>query len=314
MDLSLVVPLFNEDESLPELCAWIKRVVDANGFTYEIILIDDGSTDNSWKVVEELRAANPHIKGIRFQRNYGKSAALNEGFKAAQGDVVITMDADLQDSPDEIPELRRMIIEDGFDMISGWKKKRFDNTLTKNIPSKFFNWATRRASKIQLHDFNCGLKSYRGKVVKSIEVYGEMHRYIPVLAKWAGFRKIGEKVVEHRARKYGTTKFGWERFVNGFLDLASIMFVSKYGKRPMHFFGLLGSLFFMVGFLIVLYLLGIKIYDMNNSLTNRPSFYVALTSMVIGTQLFLAGFLGELISRNAPGRNHYLIEQKLGIE
>lgn len=314
MDLTLVVPLFNEDESLPELCAWIKRVVNANGFTYEIILIDDGSTDNSWNVVEELRAANPHIKGIRFQRNYGKSAALNEGFKAAQGDVVITMDADLQDSPDEIPELRRMIIEDGFDMVSGWKKKRFDNTLTKNIPSKFFNWATRRASKIQLHDFNCGLKSYRRKVIKSIEVYGEMHRYIPVLAKWAGFRKIGEKVVEHRARKYGTTKFGWERFVNGFLDLASIMFVSKYGKRPMHFFGLLGSLFFLAGFLIALYLLGIKIYDLNNSLTNRPSFYVSLTSMVIGTQLFLAGFLGELISRNASGRNNYLIEQKLGIE
>ncbi len=243
MDVTIVVPLYNEDESLPELCAWIERVVNANNLSYEIILVDDGSTDDSWSVVEQLRTANPHIKGIRFQRNYGKSAALNEGFKAAKGDVVITMDADLQDSPDEIPELRRMIVEDGYDMVSGWKKKRFDNTLSKNIPSKFFNWATRKASGITLHDFNCGLKSYRRKVVKSVEVYGEMHRYIPVLAKWAGFRKIGEKVVEHRARKYGTTKFGWERFVNGFLDLTSIMFVSKYGKRPMHFFGLIGTLF-----------------------------------------------------------------------
>ncbi|MBO9632149.1 MAG: glycosyltransferase family 2 protein [Chitinophagaceae bacterium] len=314
MDVTIVVPLYNEDESLPELCAWIERVVNANNFSYEIILIDDGSTDDSWSVVEKLRAANSHIKGIRFQRNYGKSAALNEGFKAALGDVVITMDADLQDSPDEIPELRRLIVEDGFDMVSGWKKKRFDNTLTKNIPSKFFNWATRRASKIQLHDFNCGLKSYRRKVVKSIEVYGEMHRYIPVLAKWAGFRKIGEKVVEHRARKYGTTKFGWERFINGFLDLASIMFVSKYGKRPMHFFGLIGSFFFMLGLVMALYLLIAKIYDPANTLTNRISFYIALTSMIIGTQLFMAGFLGELIARNAPGRNFYLIEQKLGIE
>lgn len=314
MDVTIVVPLYNEDESLPELCAWIERVVNANNFSYEIILIDDGSTDDSWSVIEKLRAANPNIKGIRFQRNYGKSAALNEGFKAAQGDVVITMDADLQDSPDEIPDLRRMIVEDGFDMVSGWKKKRFDNTLTKNIPSKFFNWATRRASKIQLHDFNCGLKSYRRKVVKSIEVYGEMHRYIPVLAKWAGFRKIGEKVVEHRARKYGTTKFGWERFINGFLDLASIMFVSKYGKRPMHFFGLIGSFFFMLGLAMALYLLISKIYDPANTLTNKISFYIALTSMIIGTQLFMAGFLGELIARSAPGRNFYLIEQKLGIE
>lgn len=314
MDVTIVVPLYNEDESLPELCAWIERVVNANNFSYEIILVDDGSTDDSWSVVEKLRAANPNIKGIRFQRNYGKSAALNEGFKAAKGDVVITMDADLQDSPDEIPELRRLIVEDGFDMVSGWKKKRFDNTLTKNLPSKFFNWATRRASKIQLHDFNCGLKSYRRKVVKSIEVYGEMHRYIPVLAKWAGFRKIGEKVVEHRARKYGTTKFGWERFVNGFLDLASIMFVSKYGKRPMHFFGLIGTFFFMLGFVMSLYLLISKFYDPANTITNKISFYIALTSMIIGTQLFMAGFLGELIARNAPGRNSYLIEQKLGIE
>lgn len=314
MDLSLVIPLLNEEESLPELCAWIERVVNEHGYTYEIILVDDGSTDDSWHVIESLRAQNNHIKGIRFQRNYGKSAALNEGFKAAQGDVVITMDADMQDSPDEIPELRKMIVEDGFDMVSGWKKKRFDNTLTKNIPSKFFNWATRRASKIELHDFNCGLKAYKKKVVKSIEVYGEMHRYIPVLAKWSGFRKIGEKVVEHRARKYGTTKFGWERFVNGFLDLASIMFVGKYGKRPMHLFGLIGTFFFLIGFAMVAYLVIAKIVDPANSISNRPPFYISLTSMVIGTQLFLAGFLGELIARNSSTRNFYLIEKKIGIE
>lgn len=314
MDLSIVVPLLNEAESLPELCAWIDKVVKEQHLSYEIILMDDGSTDGSWEVIESLRAGNSSIKGIRFQRNYGKSAALNEGFKAAQGDVVITMDADLQDSPDEIPELRRLIVEDGYDMISGWKKKRYDNTLTKNIPSRFFNWSTRRISKIQLHDFNCGLKSYRLKVVKSIEVYGEMHRYIPVLAKWAGFRKIGEKVVEHRKRKYGTTKFGWERFVNGFLDLASIMFVSKYGKRPMHFFGLIGSIFFLIGFVMIAILIFGKIMDSTKGLSNRPPFYISLTSMVIGTQLFMAGFLGELIARNAPGRNAYLIEEKLGIE
>ncbi len=314
MDVSIVVPLRDEEESLPELCAWIQRVVKENALSYEIILIDDGSVDNSWEVIESLRAADPCIKGIKFQRNYGKSAALNEGFKAAQGDVVITMDADLQDSPDEIPELRRMIVADGYDLISGWKKKRYDNTLTKNIPSRFFNWATRRASKIKLHDFNCGLKAYKRKVVKSVEVYGEMHRYIPVLAKWAGFRKIGEKVVEHRARKYGHTKFGWERFVNGFLDLASIMFVSKYGKRPMHLFGLWGTLCFLVGFVMVVWLIFSKIYDPANSLTNRPPFYISLTAMIIGSQLFLAGFLGELLVRNAPGRNVYLIEKKLGVE
>ncbi|MBO9561988.1 MAG: glycosyltransferase family 2 protein [Niastella sp.] len=314
MDLSIVVPLLNEAESLPELCAWIDRVVKEQNLSYEVILIDDGSTDESWDVIESLRTSNPNVKGIRFQRNYGKSAALNEGFKAALGDVVITMDADLQDSPDEIPELRRLIVEDGYDMISGWKKKRYDNTLTKNIPSRFFNWSTRRISKIHLHDFNCGLKSYRRKVVKSIEVYGEMHRYIPVLAKWAGFRKIGEKVVEHRKRKYGTTKFGWERFVNGFLDLASIMFVSKYGKRPMHFFGLIGTIFFLIGFAMIAILVIGKIVDSTKGLTNRPPFYISLTSMVIGTQLFMAGFLGELIARNAPSRNAYLIEKKLGIE
>ncbi|RYG05630.1 MAG: glycosyltransferase, partial [Chitinophagaceae bacterium] len=274
MDLSLVIPLRDEEESLPELCAWIKRVVDEHNYTYEIILIDDGSEDKSWEVIEMLRTADPHIKGIKFQRNYGKSAALNEGFKAAQGDVVITMDADLQDSPDEIPGLYNMIITDGFDMVSGWKKVRYDNTLTKNIPSKFFNWATRKSSGIHLHDFNCGLKSYRRKVVKSVEVYGEMHRYIPVLAKWSGFKKIGEKIVEHRRRKYGTTKFGWERFINGFLDLASIMFVGKYGKRPMHFFGLMGTLFFFVGFGIVIYLVTGKIIDPAKSVSNRPPFYI----------------------------------------
>jgi glycosyltransferase involved in cell wall biosynthesis len=314
MDISVVVPLLNEEESLPELCAWIERVVKANNFSYEIIMIDDGSTDSSWQVIEELRSKNPNIKGIRFQRNYGKSAALNEGFKATQGNVVITMDADMQDSPDEIPELRRMIMEEGFDLVSGWKKKRFDNTLTKNIPSKFFNWATRRISKIHLHDFNCGLKAYKRKVVKSIEVYGEMHRYIPVLAKWAGFKKIGEKVVEHRKRKYGTTKFGWERFVNGFLDLASITFVGKYGKRPMHFFGLFGSGVLITGFLMFMYLIVSKIVAPEYAITNRPVFYIALTLMIVGTLLFIAGFLGELIARNSPGRNHYLIEKKSGIE
>jgi glycosyltransferase involved in cell wall biosynthesis len=314
MDISIVVPLLNEEESLPELCAWIERVVTANNFTYEIIMIDDGSTDTSWEVIEQLRSKNPHIKGIRFQRNYGKSAALNEGFKAAMGNVIVTMDADMQDSPDEIPELHRMIIEDKFDMVSGWKKKRYDNTFTKNIPSKFFNWATRRMSKINLHDFNCGLKAYRLKVVKSIEVYGEMHRYIPVLAKWAGFRKIGEKVVEHRKRKYGTTKFGWERFINGFLDLASITFVGKYGKRPMHFFGLWGSGVLVTGLLMFVYLIISKIVEPEYALTNRPVFYIALTLMVIGTLMFIAGFLGELIARNSSGRNNYLIEKKIGVE
>ena len=314
MDVSIVVPLLNEEESLPELCAWIDLVVTANNFSYEIILVDDGSDDNSWQVIEQLRVKNPNIKGIRFQRNYGKSAALNEGFKASSGDVIITMDADLQDSPDEIPGLRKMIVEDGFDMVSGWKKVRYDNTLTKNIPSKFFNWATRRMSKIYLHDFNCGLKAYKRKVVKSIEVYGEMHRYIPVLAKWAGFKKIGEKVVEHRKRKYGKTKFGWERFVNGFLDLASLMFVGKYGKRPMHFFGLWGTVVLLSGLLIVIYLIVSKIIEPEYAITNRPFFYISLTLMVIGTLLFIAGFLGELVSRNSPGRNSYLIETKLGVE
>lgn len=314
MDLSIIIPLFNEEESLPELADWITRVINTNGWTYEIIMVDDGSTDNSWEVIEQLSQQNSHVKGIRFQRNYGKSAALNEGFKAAHGDVVITMDADLQDSPDEIPELRKMILEDKFDLVSGWKKKRFDNTLTKNIPSKLFNAAARRSSGIKLNDFNCGLKAYRKKVIKSIEVYGEMHRYIPVLAKWAGFRKIGEKVVEHRARKYGTTKFGWERFVNGFLDLATITFISKFGKRPMHFFGLYGTLCFMIGFVCSVYLVACKFMEPATFfLTTRPAFYLGMAAMVIGMQLFLAGFVAELISRNSPERNSYLIEKKLGL-
>lgn len=313
MDLSIIIPLLNEEESLPELCAWIKRVCDEHAYTYEIILIDDGSTDRSWEVIEQLSDENPHIKGIKFQRNYGKSAALNEGFKAAKGDVVITMDADLQDSPDEIPELRQMILDGGYDMVSGWKKVRYDNTLTKNIPSKFFNAVTSKVSKIKLHDFNCGLKAYRRKVVKGIEVYGEMHRYIPVLAKWAGFRKIGEKVVAHRARKYGVSKFGWERFVNGFLDLLSITFVGKFSKRPMHFFGLWGTIFFLLGLIITLYLIISKFIDADFALTNRPGFYLALTSLLIGMQLFLAGFISELVARNGHGRNHYLIEDKIGL-
>ena len=313
MDLSIVIPLFNEEESLPELSAWIEKVMLENNFSYEIIMIDDGSTDDSWKVIEQLRAGNSNIKGIKFQRNYGKSAALNEGFKAAQGEVVITMDADMQDSPEEIPELRRMIVEDGFDMVSGWKKKRYDNTFTKNIPSKLFNAAARRSSKIKLHDFNCGLKAYKKKVIKSIEIYGEMHRYIPILAKWGGFKKIGEKVVEHRARKYGITKFGWERFVNGFLYLGSIMFVGKFGKRPMHFFGLWGTLFFLAGFLILLYLTISKFFFDQTGVTQRPLFFVAILVMIIGSQLFLSGFIGELIARNSPERNNYLIEEKAGL-
>jgi glycosyltransferase involved in cell wall biosynthesis len=312
MDISLVIPLLNEAESLPELAAWIEKVMDEHHYTYEAIFVDDGSTDDSWKVIEELRKKNPHIKGIKFQRNYGKSAALNEGFRASGGDVIITMDADLQDSPDEIPELRKMIIEDGFDLVSGWKKRRYDNTLTKNIPSKLFNAVARMMSKIKLHDFNCGLKSYRKKVVKGIEVYGEMHRYVPILAKWAGFSKIGEKVVEHRPRKYGVSKFGWRRFINGFLDLLTIFFIGKFGKRPMHFFGLWGTLFFLVGLGFVIYLVLSK-FIFNYPLTNNPSFYMAMTTLIIGTQLFLAGFIGELVSRNATGRNNYLIETKAGL-
>jgi len=312
MDLSIVIPLYNEEESLPELCDWIVRVVNENHFSYEIIMIDDGSTDDSWCIIETLSTHNSNIKGIKFQRNYGKSAALNEGFKAAKGDVVITMDADMQDSPDEIPELRRMIIEDKFDMVSGWKKKRYDHKLTKNLPSKIFNAAARKISKIPLHDFNCGLKAYRKKVVKSIEVYGEMHRNIPVLAKWSGFRKIGEKIVEHRPRKYGVTKFGWDRFINGFLDLSTLTFVGRFSKRPMHFFGLYGTIFFIVGSVISIYLVISRIINTDFSLTNRPFFYIALVVMIIGMQLFLTGFIAELIVRNAADRNNYLIEKKAG--
>ena len=313
MDLSIVIPLLNEEESLPELSAWIDKVMKEHNYSYEVIFVDDGSNDNSWEVIEHLRSQNSCIKGIKFQRNYGKSAALNEAFRVASGEVVITMDADLQDSPDEIPELRRMIMEDGFDMVSGWKKKRYDNTLTKNIPSKFFNAVTRSVSGIKLHDFNCGLKAYKNRTVKGIEVYGEMHRYIPVLAKWAGFKKIGEKVVEHRARKFGVSKFGWNRFVNGFLDLLSITFVGKFSKRPMHFFGLWGTLFFLLGLGIAVYLIVSKFIDSSFALTNKPGFYLALTSLIIGMQLFLAGFIGELISRNSPNRNSYLVEKKTGL-
>jgi len=315
MDLSIVIPVYNEDESLPELCSWIERVVREHGLSYEILLVDDGSTDRSWEVIHELRQMNPHIKGIKFQRNYGKSAALNEGFRTAHGDVVITMDADMQDSPDEIPELRRMILEDRYDLVSGWKKIRHD-PFSKTLPSKFFNWTTAKVSKIRLHDFNCGLKAYRNKVVKSIEVYGEMHRYIPVIAKWSGFRKIGEKVVQHRARKYGHTKFGGlGRGLKGLLDLASITFVGKYGKRPMHFFGPWGFILFLIGFGETVSLVIQKLDNRSEfTLTNKPSFYIALTCTLLGAQLFLTGFIAELISRNSPGRNSYLIEQKLGLE
>jgi glycosyltransferase involved in cell wall biosynthesis len=311
MDISVVVPLIDEAESLPELEAWIKRVMNENNYSYEIIFVDDGSSDNSWNIIQDLRRDNANVKGIKFQRNYGKSAALNEGFKIAQGEVVITMDADLQDSPDEIPGLRTMVLEDGFDIVSGWKKKRYDNTLSKNIPSKIYNAAARKASGIKLHDFNCGLKAYKNKVVKSIEVYGEMHRYIPLLAKWSGFKKFGEKVVEHRKRKYGVTKFGWNRFINGFLDLASIMFVGKFRKNPMHFFGLWGTLFFFSGFIIFLYLSISKFFFDQTGMTQRPLFFFAILVMIIGSQLFLAGFIGELISRNGAERNHYLIEEKI---
>ncbi|WP_143310499.1 glycosyltransferase family 2 protein [Chitinophaga vietnamensis] len=311
LNISVIVPLKNEEESLPELSAWIARVMQAHHFTYEVWMVDDGSTDNSWQVIQQLGVENPCIKGIKFQRNYGKSAALNEGFAAAQGDVVITMDADLQDSPDEIPELYRMIVEDGYDLVSGWKKKRYDNAVTKNLPSKLYNYTTTRMSGVKLHDMNCGLKSYSRKVVKSIEVYGEMHRYIPVIAKWNGFRNIGEKVVEHRARKYGVSKFGLERFINGFLDLASIMFIGKFGKRPMHLFGALGVLSFFLGFCIAFYLTFAKFFYDKYNMTDRPIFFLALLFMIIGSQLFLTGFIGELVTRNSAERNAYLVEERM---
>ena len=318
MQVSVVVPLLNEEESLPELAAWLKRVMDGAAYTWEVLFIDDGSRDTSWAVISTLNQRDNRFKGLRFRRNYGKSAALHTGFKAAKGDVVITMDADLQDSPDEIPELYRLITEEGYDLISGWKKKRHD-PISKTIPSKFFNGVTRLMSGLQLHDFNCGLKAYRKDLVKSIEVYGEMHRYIPVIAKASGFSKIGEKEVEHRARKYGTTKFGWERFVNGFLDLLSISFVSRFGKRPMHLFGTIGTLSFLTGGVITVWLIAVKLYRLYNDIpfrqvTDQPLFYIALAAVIVGVQLFVAGFLGELISRSSHDRNQYLIDQRLGVE
>ena len=317
MNLSIVIPLLNEEESLQELADWIARVCAANNFSYEVLFMDDGSTDGSWKKIEQIAFQNPNVKGIRMQRNYGKSAALQIGFENAQGDVVVTMDADLQDSPDEIPDLYKMVVKDGFDLVSGWKEKRYD-PITKTIPTKLFNWATRRMSGIYLHDFNCGLKAYRKDVVKSIEVFGEMHRYIPVIANKAGFRRIGEKSVQHQKRKYGKTKFGMERFINGFLDLLTISFISKFGKRPMHFFGLWGTVMFFIGFATIVYLGASKLYHVYNHvharlLTDRPSFYIALTTMILGTLLFIGGFLGELISRNSSVRNSYLIDKKIGL-
>lgn len=315
MDISIVVPLFNEEESLPELTAWIERVMKANGFSYEIIFVNDGSTDSSQSVVRELAKSNPFIRSIAFARNYGKSPALNEGFRKAQGDVVITMDADLQDSPDEIPELYRMITQEGYDLVSGWKKKRYD-PLSKTIPTKLFNATARRVSGIRnLHDFNCGLKAYRRDVVKHIEVYGDMHRYIPYLAKNAGYKKIGEKAVHHQARKYGHTKFGLDRFVNGYLDLATLWFQSRFGVKPMHLFGLLGSLMFVVGFLAVLVVLVLKTVSMCHPdfafyATKSVYFYLSLACMVMGLQFFLTGFIGELITRNSPERNNYLIAEE----
>ena len=316
MNISVVIPLYNEEESLPELFAWIQRVMKANSFTYEVIFVNDGSTDSSWQVIESLATKYPEAKGIKFRRNYGKSPALYCGFERAQGDVVITMDADLQDSPDEIPELYRMITEEGYDLVSGYKKKRYD-PLSKTIPTKLFNATARSVSGIKnLHDFNCGLKAYRREVIKNIEVYGEMHRYIPYLAKNAGFVRIGEKVVQHQARKYGVTKFGLNRFVNGYLDLISLWFLSKFGVKPMHIFGFLGSLMFILGFLAVVGVGAHKLYAMYTGqpyilVTDSPYFYLALTTMILGTQLFLAGFLGELIARNAPERNNYQIEKEL---
>ena len=310
MDISIIVPSYNEAESLPHLAEWIDRVMKENNLSYEVIIVDDGSNDGTWQVAEQLHQQNPAYRGIKFRRNYGKSAALNTGFATAQGDVVITMDADLQDSPDEVPELYRMIKEEGYDLVSGWKKKRYDSKLAKNIPSKFFNWTTRRMSGIKLHDFNCGLKAYRHDVVKSIEVYGEMHRYIPVIAKWAGFGKIGEKVVQHRKREFGVTKFGMNRFINGYLDLMSIMFMSKFGKQPMHFFGAIGSLSFVFGFIALLVVLIMRLAG-RIALTNSVWFYLSMLFVLIGMVLFLAGFLGELICRNSSTRNQYLIEKEL---
>jgi len=310
MNISIVIPLLNEEESLPELEAWIKRVMEEHKFSYEILFIDDGSTDNSWTIIEELAAKRSTVRGIKFRRNYGKSAALNKGFEETKGDVVITMDADLQDSPDEIPELYKMITEDKFDLVSGWKKKRFD-PLTKTIPTKLYNWVTGKMSGIKLNDMNCGLKAYNSNVTKSIEVYGEMHRYIPVIAKWAGFTKIGEKVVQHQARKFGVTKFGLSRFINGPLDLASIMFVGKFGRSPMHLFGTMGMLSFLIGFIILLILSFNKIMYNEYYIATRPLFYLGILAVIIGFQLFLTGFLAEMISLNSPNRNNYLVDKEV---
>lgn len=316
MDISVVIPLYNEAESLPELEAWIERVMKEHNFTYEIIFVNDGSTDDSWEVIEKLQQKNPCIRAIKFRRNYGKSPGLHCGFQRAQGDVIITMDADLQDSPDEIPELYRMIKEEGYDLVSGWKKKRYD-PLSKTLPTKLFNATARKFSGINnLHDFNCGLKAYKSIVIKNIEVYNDMHRYIPYLAKIAGFHKIGEKVVHHQARKYGTTKFGLNRFVNGYLDLITLWFTSKFGKKTMHFFGLWGSVMFFIGFLALVFVLSMKLIsiisgDLRPLVTNSPYFYISLTAMILGTQMFLAGFIGELISRNSPHRNNYKIEAEI---
>lgn len=314
MDISIIIPLLNEQESIPELTSWIERVMLQNNFSYEVIFIDDGSTDNSWETIQQLSTKNGNLKGIRFLRNYGKSQALHAGFAKAQGDVIITMDADLQDSPDEIPELYNMIIKQNYDLVSGWKKKRYDSVVAKNLPSKLFNAAARKTSGVQLHDFNCGLKAYKNVVVKNVEVFGEMHRYIPVLAKNAGFKKIGEKIVQHQARKYGESKFGMDRFINGFLDLITIWFLGKFGKRPMHLFGLLGTLMFMIGFLAAGYIGAMKLWKLYNNeeailITDNPWFYISLTTMIIGTQLFLAGFLGEIILRTKNNEERYKIQE-----
>lgn len=318
MNISIVIPLKDEAESLPELHEWISKIMQQHAFSYEVIFIDDGSKDNSWQIIETLSQKDKNVKAIKFRRNYGKSPALFVGFEAAEGDVVITMDADLQDSPDEIPELYNMIVKEGYDLVSGWKQKRFDNTFTKNIPSKLYNWTNRKISGIKLHDMNCGLKAYKREVIKCIEVYGEMHRFIPVLAKNAGFSKIGEKVVKHQARKYGVSKFGWDRFINGFLDLMTITFLSKFGKRPMHFFGVVGTLMFFIGFAATVYLGCDKLYHVFKHIparliTQRPLFYIALTTMILGSMMFLAGFIGELILRNSPVRNQYLLEKKINL-
>ena len=313
--ISIVIPLFNEEESISELAQWIDKVLKKNNLSYEIIFIDDGSNDSSWSVIKNIKNDNPNVYGIKFRRNYGKSAALNVGFSKASGDVVITMDADLQDSPDEIPDLYNLITNDNYDLVSGWKKKRYD-PITKTIPTKLFNWAARKASGINLNDFNCGLKAYNKNVVKSIEVYGEMHRYIPILAKWAGFKNIGEKVVEHQSRKYGVTKFGFERFINGFLDLLTVTFISRFGKKPMHIFGTLGTLMFILGLTLFLYIGGTKLYYIYSSLpakniADQSAFFIALTTMVIGVQLFLSGFIAELVSRNSPDRNNYQVDSEI---